>query len=127
VQDSDALVRLASAMELFQAAALLHDDVMDGSDTRTRYAVRSPRRRVRSTPSAAGRASSDRFGEATAILAGDLCLQWTDELYFNERDCPAEHLAARPFETFDRMRTQLMGGQFLDMLESVRGWDGLTR
>ena len=32
--DSDALVRLAAAMEFFQAAALLHDDVMDGSDTR---------------------------------------------------------------------------------------------
>ena len=32
--DSDALVRLASAMELFQAAALIHDDVMDDSDTR---------------------------------------------------------------------------------------------
>src|SRR4051794_28689663 len=31
--DSDALVRLAAAMEFFQAAALLHDDVMDGSDT----------------------------------------------------------------------------------------------
>ena len=32
--DSDALIRLAVAMEFFQAAALLHDDVMDGSDTR---------------------------------------------------------------------------------------------
>ncbi len=32
--DTDALVRLASAMELFQAAALIHDDVMDDSDTR---------------------------------------------------------------------------------------------
>ena len=32
--DSDALVRLASAMELFQAAALIHDDVMDDAATR---------------------------------------------------------------------------------------------
>ena len=32
--DSEELVRLASAMELFQAAALIHDDVMDDSDTR---------------------------------------------------------------------------------------------
>ena len=32
--DSDALVRFATAMEFFQAAALLHDDVMDGSDMR---------------------------------------------------------------------------------------------
>ncbi len=32
--DSDALVRLAASMEFFQGAALLHDDVMDRSDTR---------------------------------------------------------------------------------------------
>ncbi|HET7659460.1 MAG TPA: polyprenyl synthetase family protein, partial [Oryzihumus sp.] len=32
--DGDAVVRAATAMELFQAAALLHDDVMDDSDTR---------------------------------------------------------------------------------------------
>ena len=29
-----AVVELAAAMEFFQAGALLHDDVMDGSDTR---------------------------------------------------------------------------------------------
>ena len=32
--DSSALVRLATAMEFFQAGALVHDDVMDDSDTR---------------------------------------------------------------------------------------------
>jgi len=67
---------------------------------------------------------SDRFGEATAILAGDLCLQWSDEVY-STSGLPAEHLA-RGRATFDRMRTQLMGGQFLDMLESVRSWAGLS-
>ena len=40
--DSDALVRVATAMEFFQAAALIHDDVMDDSDTRTGYAGRAP-------------------------------------------------------------------------------------
>ena len=32
--DSDAIVQVATAMEFFQAAALIHDDVMDDSDTR---------------------------------------------------------------------------------------------
>ena len=32
--DSDALVRAAASLELLQACALIHDDVMDGSDTR---------------------------------------------------------------------------------------------
>ena len=38
--------------------------------------------------------------------------------------CPADELA-RGRQLFDSMRTQLMGGQFLDLLESARGWDGL--
>ncbi|MEP6796777.1 MAG: polyprenyl synthetase family protein [Lapillicoccus sp.] len=120
--DSDALVRLATAMEFFQAAALLHDDVMDGSDTRR--GMPSSHRAIAGHHSDQGwSGSSDRFGEAAAILAGDLCLQWTDEIYATS-GLPAEHLArARP--TFDTMRTQLMGGQYLDLLESARGWDGL--
>ncbi|HRW19706.1 MAG TPA: polyprenyl synthetase family protein [Dermatophilaceae bacterium] len=119
---SDALVRLATAMELFQAAALLHDDVMDRSDTRR--GMPSAHRAVAGVHAARGwHGDADRFGEATATLAGDLCLQWTDELY-STSGLPAEHLV-RGRATFDRMRTQLMGGQFLDLLESVRGWDGL--
>lgn len=117
-----AAVRAASAMELFQAAALLHDDVMDNSDLR------------RGRPSAhrafaaehllqGWNGSPASFGHAAAILAGDLCLNWTDEM-FSTSGLPPEALArSRP--EFDRMRTQLMGGQFLDMLEGARGWADL--
>jgi len=120
--DSDALVRLATAMEFFQAAALLHDDVMDGSDTRR--GMPSAHRAIAVHHAEAGwSGSSIRFGEAAAILAGDLCLQWTDELY-STSGLPAEHLA-RARRPFDTMRTQLMGGQFLDLLAAARGWDGL--
>ena len=117
--DSQALVRAAAAMECFQAAALLHDDVMDDSGTR------------RGRPSAHRALAEDherrgwsgdaaRFGVAGAILAGDLCLTWTDEMYATS-GLPAADLA-RGRSCFDRMRTQLMGGQFLDVLESARGW-----
>lgn len=120
--DSEALVRLATAMEFFQAAALLHDDVMDRSDTRR--GMPSAHRAIAGHHADEGWiGSSDRFGEAAAILAGDLCLQWTDELY-STSGLPAEHLL-RARRTFDTMRTQLMGGQYLDLLESARGWDGL--
>ena len=62
---------------------------------------------------------------AGAILAGNLCLTWTEELYAT-CGLPADHLArGRP--VFDRMRTQLMGGQFLDVVESARPWDGPAR
>ena len=121
--DSDALVRAATSMELFQAAALLHDDVMDDSDTRR--GLPAAHRRLASEHNEQGwTGDGDRFGVAGAILAGDLCLTWTDEM-FATSGLPAPELhRARP--VFDRMRTQLMGGQFLDVLESARGWEDLT-
>jgi len=121
--DSEAVIRAATAMEFFQAAALLHDDVMDDSDTRR--GMPAAHRRLAQEHAAAGWAGSgDRFGIAGAILGGDLCLIWSDELLATSGLSAAELSRARP--VFDRMRTQLMGGQFLDVLESARGWDNLT-
>jgi len=121
--DTEAVIRAATAMEFFQAAALLHDDVMDDSDTRR--GMPAAHRRLADEHAAAGWAGSgDRFGVAGAILGGDLCLIWSDELFATSGLPVAELTRARPI--FDRMRTQLMGGQFLDVLESARGWDGLT-
>jgi geranylgeranyl diphosphate synthase type I len=120
--DSDALVRLAAAMEFFQAAALLHDDVMDGSDTRR--GMPAAHRAFAGLHTDSGwSGDSTRFGESAAILAGDLCLQWSDELYATSGLPSAELDRGR--RTFDTMRTQLMGGQYLDLLESARGWDRL--
>ncbi|GAA1234678.1 polyprenyl synthetase family protein [Oryzihumus leptocrescens] len=121
--DGEAVVRAATAMELFQAAALLHDDVMDDSDTRR--GLPAAHRRLATEHTEQGwTGDGDRFGVAGAILAGDLCLTWTDELFATSGLPAAELDRARP--VFDRMRTQLMGGQFLDVLESARGWESLT-
>lgn len=120
--DSDALLRLATAMEFFQAAALIHDDVMDDSDTRR--GMPSAHRALAAAHTERGWGGDDgRFGEAGAILAGNLCLTWTDELVATS-GLPADDLA-RGRGVFDRMRTQLMAGQFLDVVDSVRPWDGL--
>ena len=117
--DSDAAVRLATSMEFFQAAALIHDDVMDDSDTRR--GMPAAHRALASSHEARGwGGSADRFGVAGAILAGNLCLGWTDELY-STSGLPVDHLA-RGRRLFDTMRTQLMAGQFLDVVESVRPW-----
>lgn len=115
-EDGEAIVAAATAMELFQAAALIHDDVMDDSDTRRgmpavhrRFAARHADRRWLG--------DSDHFGRAGAVLAGDLCLVWSDELFTASGLDPAALRRARV--PFDRMRTQLMAGQYLDMLEQV--------
>ena len=115
--DGPEIVEVAAALEVFQAAALVHDDVMDGSDTRRghpavhrRIAALHRRNRWHGSPEA--------FGVAGAILAGDLCLSWCDELYAGS-GLPAEDLL-RGRAVFDRMRTELMCGQYLDMHESAQ-------
>ncbi|WP_307812491.1 polyprenyl synthetase family protein [Phycicoccus sp. CSK15P-2] len=121
--DSPALVRLAGAMELFQAAALIHDDVMDDSDTR-RGMPAAHRSLATQHVDRGWAGDGERFGLAGAVLAGNLCLTWTDEVYATS-GLPAEDLA-RGRTVFDRMRTQLMAGQFLDVVESVRPWEGVA-
>lgn len=112
-----AVVELAAAMEFFQAGALLHDDVMDGSDTRrgapSAHVALAARHRERGWEG-----PPERFGLAGAILAGNLCLTVADDLV-TRADLP-DLDAAR--ELFSLMRAQLMAGQFLDVVESVRPW-----
>jgi geranylgeranyl diphosphate synthase type I len=114
--DCAEIVTAATGLELFQAAALLHDDVMDGSETRRgRPAMH---RQVADMHQSLGwSGASDRFGEAAATLAGDLCLAWSDELLTTSGLDPQALAAGR--DIFDTMRTQLMGGQYLDVLEQA--------
>ncbi|MDQ2851597.1 MAG: polyprenyl synthetase family protein [Actinomycetota bacterium] len=120
--DSDSVVALAAAMEMFQAAALIHDDVMDHSDLR-RGKPTAHRRMSVLHADQGWEGDGDDFGDAAAILAGDLCLVWTGEM-FAGCGLPASELdRGRP--DFDTMRTQLMAGQYLDVLDSVRPWAGL--
>jgi geranylgeranyl diphosphate synthase, type I len=122
--DCAEIVTAASGLECFQAAALLHDDVMDRSDTRRGRP--SMHRHVAGLHDELGwSGDSARFGEAAAILAGDLCLAWSDELLATS-GLPAATIAAGR-ETFDTMRTQLMGGQYLDVLEQAVGGGDIER
>ncbi|WP_109472975.1 polyprenyl synthetase family protein [Ornithinimicrobium cavernae] len=121
--DSPALIRAASSMELFQAAALLHDDVMDDSDLR-RGRPTAHRTFAASHHQHAWAGESDRFGHAAAILAGNLCLTWCDST-FSTSGLPPHEIASARVE-FDNMRTQLMGGQYLDVLDAAQGWEGLS-
>ncbi len=115
--DHDSVVSAAAAMELLQACALVHDDVMDRSDSRRGRA--SMHRQFSAQHHNAGWAGdSGEFGFATAILIGDLCLSWADELLLGS-GLPTDALQ-RGKPVYDVMRTELMAGQYLDMLEQVR-------
>jgi geranylgeranyl diphosphate synthase type I len=114
--DGEAILAAAASLEFFQAAALIHDDVMDDSDTRR--GMPAVHRRFATVHRAAGwTGDGERFGMAGAVLVGDLCLIWSDELFTASGLPPAE--LARGRTVFDQMRTELMGGQYLDMLEQA--------
>ncbi|HEX8629842.1 MAG TPA: polyprenyl synthetase family protein, partial [Catenuloplanes sp.] len=77
--DSDQVVTALSALELVQASALIHDDLMDRSDTR-RGEPAIHRRFAARHRAGAWRGAPDAFGDNAAVLLGDLCLVWSDEL-----------------------------------------------
>lgn len=115
-RDHDHLINAVAALELVQAGALIHDDLMDASDTRR--GEPSMHRRFRTMHAEhMWQGQSEAFGAASAILAGDLCLVWSDEMLQSSGLAPQVVARARP--TFDLMRTEVMLGQYLDMLSQV--------
>ncbi len=116
--DCDEIVRAAAALEMLQACALIHDDVMDASDSRRgRPAVH--RRFSKLHRRRGWQGDADHFGESAAILLGDLALIWADQM-LNTCGLPEPALrAAAP--AYDLMRVELMAGQYLDLLEQVSG------
>jgi geranylgeranyl diphosphate synthase type I len=67
----------------------------------------------------------DAFGEAAAILLGDLCLTWSDQLLAGS-GLPGLALS-RGAADYDAMRTELMAGQYLDLLGQVSGEASVDR
>jgi geranylgeranyl diphosphate synthase type I len=111
--DCQDILTAAACLELLQASALVHDDVMDASETRRgRPAVH---RQFASRHAAAGFAgSADAFGTGAAILIGDALLSWTDELYHGS-GLPAQTLQ-RGQPMLNAMRTEVAAGQYLDLV-----------
>jgi geranylgeranyl pyrophosphate synthase len=116
--DCPEIITAASALELLHASALVHDDVMDASETRRgRPAVH---RRFAARHAVGGwRGSADAFGIGAAILIGDLLQAWTDELLHVSGLPAAALLHSRP--VLDAMRTEVIAGQYLDLLSQAAG------
>ena len=122
--DCNEAIIAASALEFLQACALIHDDVMDGSDTR-RGKPAAHRRFATLHRGSSWLGSPDNFGVGAAILLGDLCLSWADEMLFT---CGLDSVAlTRGKAVYDLMRTELMAGQYLDLLEQAVGGGSVDR
>ncbi len=109
-----------ASLELLHAFAVVHDDIMDSSDTRR--GLPTAHRRFAAMHADRGlRANADHFGSSMAILTGDLCLVWADRLMSRSSLSAEVLLQAR--NVYDRMRVETIAGQFLDVLgEASQMW-----
>ncbi|MGN6503525.1 MAG: polyprenyl synthetase family protein [Pseudolysinimonas sp.] len=118
----DAAISVAAALEIFHAAALVHDDIMDNSDLRR--GEPSLHRRFETLHRDRGWSGSPQgYGTAAALLLGDLLLGWSDGLFEQGLALVSADAAAATRAEFGRMRTEVMLGQYLDMLEE-HSWRG---
>ena len=110
------LLKAATSLELLQACALIHDDLMDGSDMR-RGAPAVHRLFENYHLQNSMRGDKAQFGLSAAILLGDFALIWADQL-INESGLSDEQLR-RLLPLNDLMRVELIAGQYLDVRESA--------
>ena len=103
---SDPIIRAVSCLEYLQACALIHDDLIDGSDSR---------RGKPSIHKLFEEGNNASFGSAAAILLGDLALVWSDKCLHQSGITSESLLAVNPIH--DLMRVEVMAGQYLDVLE----------
>ncbi len=115
--DLPGIIHAAAALELFHAAALVHDDIMDKSDTRRGRPSAHRLFEARHTEQNwSGDAAA--YGESAALLLGDLLLGWSDELFDQGTALLSTPAAARAGRAeFARMRTEVTAGQYLDIFE----------
>jgi geranylgeranyl diphosphate synthase, type I len=116
--EAAAVLRAVSALELLQACALVHDDLMDSSS------VRRGSPTVHVAFAAHHRASgllgeSSQFGLAAAVLLGDIALAWAEDLFLGSGLAPDALVRAMP--PWQAMRTEMLAGQYIDMLTQARG------
>jgi geranylgeranyl diphosphate synthase type I len=116
-----AVLRAVAALEFVHAGALVHDDVMDGALTRRgRPATHIAFAARHGTDALDG--DADAFGTAAAILVGDLALVWSDELLGCSGLSPEALTRGRA--VWDTMRSEVMSGQYLDLLRAAGGLPG---
>ena len=110
--DDPRIVDAGASLEMLHAFALVHDDVMDGADTRR---GRRTAHLAFADEHAAGhwRGEARRFGEGAAILVGDLAHVYADQLM---GDVPAEVA-----DVWHELRLELNIGQYLDLAGTARG------
>lgn len=112
------VLRTVSSLEFLQACALIHDDIIDSSDTRRgqptvhrRFSVAHAER--------SWLGHGETYGRSVAILVGDLALSWADDMFMEGGLSPAP--LQRAWEAWREMRTEVVCGQILDITAEAQG------
>lgn len=102
----------AIALELLHTWALLHDDVIDAAPSRRgRESTHLRFARQHREHGWSGEAAA--YGEAVAILLGDLAGVQSDEVFLTADVAPDRLLAG--FRRFTLLREEVMAGQYIDL------------
>lgn len=120
--DATAVLRVGAALELVQACALMHDDVMDGS-LRRRGAPALHVDLAHMHRAARMSGSPESFATAAAVLAGDLALAWADDV-LTETALGSPH-GPRLYAEWRAMRSEMVAGQYRDLHAQAAGASGV--
>ena len=113
----------AGSLEWLQASALVHDDVMDGSDVR-RGNPSAHRAFEQSHRDSGWTSNAEQFGVGGAILLGDLLLSWSDEMF---RSCGLDQDALERASAYlDACKSEVVAGQYLDLVGQARGTNSVA-
>jgi len=123
-KDDDSVITAAASLELLHACALIHDDLIDASDTRRgKPSIHRRFEAVHKNEELSGSATS--YGAASAILLGDLALVWSDQIL--HRSGVPDSALIRSLSVHDEMRVELIAGQFLDVHEQTLATTSVAR
>ncbi|MFF7177040.1 polyprenyl synthetase family protein [Streptomyces sp. NPDC008121] len=118
--DPDGPVRIGAAIELLQACALIHDDLMDGSPVR-RGAPAVHRQFAELHRTGRMNGSADAYAATAAVLAGDLALAWADDLLTETALALPPHAGRQVHGEWRAMRGEMVAGQYRDVRAQATG------
>lgn len=113
----DAILYSSMAVELLHVFALMHDDIIDNSDLRRGQATTHKQfEKIHKSKKLSG--NKKEFGVSAAILAGDLALSFAEEI-MTTSPFPQERVRRAKYY-FDQMKTQVIYGEYLDVLAGYK-------
>jgi geranylgeranyl diphosphate synthase type I len=114
----DEMLTVCAALELVQTCALIHDDIIDRSDSRRGHPT--VHRQFEEGHRAAGwLGAADHYGQGAAILLGDLALAWADDLLVGAGF--GTDVFGQVAPVWSGMRTEVLAGQLLDIRTEASG------